>query len=180
MNYDKRNPVFSFRLGESRHGKLTRIANQNKMPTADYLRKIVDDYLNGDLIPKAKDDLYLEMQKLKVEKMKSQLQLLIEEIRYYKIRNDFAENFGEPMSNSARRLIKPQIIKENNQSPYDESNNRFMCVDCGVCFEFNSIETFLAQMREYKNHIIAKHNRELNAIESDVLGRVRFNEDQIK
>ena len=60
------------------------------------------------------------------------------------------------------------------QSPYDESNKRFHCVDCNALFPYGSMEGFLSQMLEYKNHIVAKHNRELNAIEKDVLSKITF------
>ena len=65
MGYSDRNPIFSWRLGEYRHAKVLRLAKLNKMPANDFLRSIVDQYLAGDLIPKAKDDLAVEMQKLK-------------------------------------------------------------------------------------------------------------------
>ena len=128
MGYNERNPIFSFRLGEYRHGKLLKLSKLNKMPANDYLRSIVDQYLAGDLIPKAKDDLAVEMTKLKIEKIKG-------EIEYLKLKNKYLETFGAPMSNSATRILKPQLITTNQQttelkSPYDEINNRLQCVEC--------------------------------------------------
>ena len=64
MGYNERNPSFTFRLGEYRHGKLNKLAKAAKMPTVDYVRNVIlDPFLNGDLIPKAKDDFILKCQK---------------------------------------------------------------------------------------------------------------------
>jgi len=87
MGYNERNPIFSFRLGEYRHGKLLRLSKLNKMPANDFLRSILDQYLAGDLIPKAKDDLAVEMTKLKLLKIKA-------EIEYLQLKNKYMENFG--------------------------------------------------------------------------------------
>ena len=173
MGYNERNPSFTFRFGEYRHGKLNKLAKAAKMSTVDYVRSaILDPFLNGDLIPKAKDDLALEMQKLKIEKTKA-------EIEYLKLKNKYLETFGAPMSNSATRILKPQITTITHQasetkSPYDESNKRFRCVDCNALFPYGSMDGFLTQMLEYKNHIVANHNRELNAIEKDVFNKITF------
>ena len=50
-----RNPSFTFRFGEYRHGKLNKLAKAANMPTVDYVRsKILDPFIEGDLVPRAK------------------------------------------------------------------------------------------------------------------------------
>ena len=105
MGYDTRNPSFTFRFGEYRNGKLNKLAKAANMPTVDYVRsKILDPFIEGDLVPKAKDDLILEMSKLKLEKIKA-------EIEYLKLKNRYMETFGTPLSSAATRILKQQIIK---------------------------------------------------------------------
>jgi hypothetical protein len=173
MSYQSRNPTIAFRTTAYNKGKMEKEARSKKMELSKYCAAIIEDYVQGNLI---KEDQSSEMEKLKMEKLK-------EEIRYLKIKNDFAENFDQPLSNSGMRMLKPikqtydkQILVNEGfqQSPYDESNKRFQCVDCSALFPYGSMEGFLSQMLEYKNHIVAKHNRELNAIEKDVLSRITF------
>jgi hypothetical protein len=172
MGYNERNPIFSFRLGEYRHGKLLKLSKLNKMPANDYLRSIVDQYLAGDLIPKAKDDLAVEMTKLKLEKIKA-------EIEYLKLKNKYLETFGAPMSNSATRILKPQLITTNQQttelkSPYDEINNRIQCVECGSLFYWKTRDEFVQQKYEFELHLTNKHNRALSYPEKSVLDDLTF------
>ena len=110
------------------------------------------------------------MQDLRMEKLQ-------EEIRYLKIKNDFAETFDQPLSNSARRMLKPAITNNQElsfQSPYDASSKRLQCTDCGVLITWNSFDSYIAQIPEYKKHILNKHNRELSAIEKDVLDNLKY------
>ena len=94
------------------------------MPTVDYVRNaILDPFLNGDLIPKAKDDLAVEMTKLRLEKIKT-------EIEYLKLKNRYMENFGSPMSASATRMIKPKIINESSKTEWvtcSEPKEKYQC-----------------------------------------------------
>ena len=172
MGYSDRNPIFSWRLGEYRHTKVLRLAKLNKMPANDFLRSIVDQYLAGDLIPKSKDDLAVEMQKLKIEKTKA-------EIEYLKLKNKYLETFGAPMSNSATRILKPQIITEVNQStvlksPYDEKNNIIQCVECSQLFRWQNKDEFLQQKYEFERHMTNQHARPLSYLEKTVLDDLRF------
>ena len=172
MGYNERNPIFSFRLGEYRHGKLLKLSKLNKMPANDYLRSIVDQYLAGDLIPKAKDDLAVEMTKLKIEKIKG-------EIEYLKLKNKYLETFGAPMSNSATRILKPQLITTNQQtselkSPYDEINNRIQCVECGSLYHWKTRDDFIQQKYEFELHLTNKHNRALSYSEKTVIDDLTF------
>ena len=110
------------------------------------------------------------MQDLRMEK-------ITEEIRYLKIKNDFAENFDQPLSNSATRMLKPAITNNQElsfQSPYDASSKRLQCVDCGVLITWDNFESYLTQIPEYKKHILNKHNRELSAIEKDVIDNLKY------
>ena len=172
MGYNERNPIFSFRLGEYRHGKLLKLSKLNKMPANDYLRSIVDQYLAGDLIPKAKDDLAVEMTKLKIEKIKG-------EIEYLKLKNKYLETFGAPMSNSATRILKPQLITTNQQtselkSPYDEINNRIQCVECGSLYHWKTRDDFIQQKYEFELHLTNKHNRALSYSEKTIIDDLTF------
>ena len=174
MGYDTRNPSFTFRFGEYRHGKLNKLAKAANMPTVDYVRsKILDPFIEGDLVPKAKDDLILEMSKLKLEKIKA-------EIEYLKLKNRYMETFGTPLSSAATRILKPQIITMPQQtttelmSPYDEKNKRIQCVDCGILFSWHDRDEFLNQKYEFELHMTNKHGRAFTYLEKTVLTDLGF------
>ena len=172
MGYNERNPIFSFRLGEYRHGKLLRLSKLNKMPANDYLRSIVDQFLAGDLIPKAKDDLAVEMTKLKLQKIKA-------EIEYLQLKNKYMETFGAPMSTSATRILKPQITNTQQtsqitMSPFDAKNNIIQCVECSQLFRWENKDEFLKQKYEFELHMTNNHNRALSYLEKSVLDDLRF------
>ena len=173
MGYNDRNPSFTFRFGEYRHGKLNKLAKAAKMTTVDYVRSaILDPFLNGDLIPRSKDDLAVEMQKLKIEKTKA-------EIEYLKLKNKYLETFGAPMSNSATRILKPQITTTTHQasetkSPYDESNKRIQCVECGRLYTWLDKNDFLHQKYEFELHMTNEHNRPMSYLENTVLTDLSF------
>ena len=168
MSYQTRNPTIAFRTTAYNKGKMEKEARSKKMELSKYCAAIIEDYVQGRLV---KEDQSSEMEKLRMEKLK-------EEIRYLKIKNDFAENFDKPISNSATRILKP-VITTNNEiingvSPYDANNKRLQCTDCGVLLTWNSFETYLQQIKEYKNHILSRHNRELSAIEKDVINNLKY------
>ena len=172
MGYNERNPIFSFRLGEYRHGKLLRLSKLNKMPANDFLRSILDQYLAGDLIPKAKDDLAVEMTKLKLQKIKV-------EIEYLQLKNKYMETFGAPMSASATRILKPQIAstqqtRQITMSPFDAKNNIIQCVECSQLFRWENKDEFLKQKYEFELHMTNNHNRPLSYLEKSVLDDLRF------
>ena len=175
MGYNERNPSFTFRFGEYRHGKINKLAKAAKMPTVDYVRiEILDKFLNGDLVPKAKDDLTIEMTKLKLEKIKA-------EIEYLKLKNRYMETFGTPMSASATRILKPQIVTtQGNQtgvlrmSPYDAKNNIIQCVECSQLFRWENKDEFLQQKFEFERHMTNNHNRALSYLEKSVLDDLRY------
>ena len=173
MGYNERNPSFTFRFGEYRHGKLTKLAKAAKMPTVDYVRiAILDPFLNGDLIPKAKDDLAVEMSKLKLQKIKA-------EIEYLKLKNKYMETFGAPMSASATRILKPQIVttqqtSQITMSPYDAKNNIIQCCECSQLFRWENKDEFLKQKYEFELHMTNNHNRALSYLEKSVLDDLRF------
>ena len=168
MNYNKRNPIFSFRLSDYRKSKLDKLALLDKMSTNEFARKIIDMFLANELIEKT-EDLDVELLKLKIEKIRA-------DIEYQKMKINYMQNFNKPMSASATRIIKPQIIVqpqkqiyENPQSPYDAKNKRLQCTDCGCLFSWSSNESFNSQMQEFQRHLVAKHNRIKTAIEKEVL-----------
>ncbi len=167
MSYQTRNPTIAFRTTAYNKGKMEKEARSKKMELSKYCAAIIEDYVQGILV---KEDQSSEMEKLRMEKLK-------EEIRYLKIKNDFAENFDKPLSNSATRMIKPAITNNQElsfQSPYDASSKRLQCVDCGVLITWDNFESYLTQIPEYKKHILNKHNRELSAIEKDVIDNLKY------
>lgn len=167
MSYQTRNPTIAFRTTAYNKGKMEKEARSKKMELSKYCAAIIEDYVQGVLV---KEDQSSEMEKLRMEKLK-------EEIRYLKIKNDFAENFDKPLSNSATRMIKPAITNNQElsyQSPYDASSKRLQCVDCGVLITWDNFESYLTQIPEYKKHILNKHNRELSAIEKDVIDNLKY------
>ena len=167
MSYQTRNPTIAFRTTAYNKGKMEKEARSKKMELSKYCAAIIEDYVQGVLV---KEDQSSEMEKLRMEKLK-------EEIRYLKIKNDFAENFDKPISNSATRMLKPAITNNQElsfQSPYDATTKRLQCVDCGVLITWNNFESYLTQIHEYKKHILNKHNRELSAIEKDVIDNLKY------
>ena len=172
MGYNERNPSFTFRFGEYRHSKIVKLAKLNKLPVVDFVRsKILDPFLDGDLIPKAKDDLVIEMAKLKLEKIKA-------EIEYLKLKNRYMETFGSPMSTSATRILKPQIVSTQTSqitmSPYDAKNNIIQCVECSQLFRWQDKDEFLKQKYEFELHMTNNHNRALSYLEKSVLDDLRY------
>jgi len=172
MSYQTRNPTIAFRTTAYNKGKMEKEARSKKMELSKYCAAIIEDYVQGKLV---KEDQSSEMEKLRMEKLK-------EEIRYLKIKNDFAENFDKPISNSATRILKPRPLAvgglaqdiDLTQSPYDAHNKRLQCTDCGVLLTWNSFETYLQQIKEYKQHILSRHNREFTALEKDVIDNLKY------
>ena len=174
--YNIENPIISFRMKEYQKNKLDNIAKKDARyaQTTDLIKEILIKYLSGELVEniESKD---AKMQDLRMEK-------LTEEIRYLKIKNDFAENFDKPLSNSATRILKPRPLAvgglaqdiDLTQSPYDAHNKRLQCTDCGVLLTWNSFETYLQQIKEYKQHILSRHNREFTALEKDVIDNLKY------
>jgi len=171
MSYNQRNPIFSFRLSDYRRSKLDKIAKLDKTSANEVARKIIDKYLANELIEKT-EDLDKEMLKLRIEKLRM-------EIEYQKLKIGYIKNFDKPMSASATRILKPQIITsvENTaqiMSPYDEKNNRIQCVDCGSLFHWKNRDEFLQQKYEFELHMTNKHNRAMTYLEKTVLTDLSF------
>ena len=131
MNYNERNPTFSFRLNHLLNQRLTKMAKLEKQTTNELARTILSNYLNGKLVEKKSDDKQERLLELKIKKLE-------QEIKYMEIKNAFAQNFHAPLSRSATVHIKTQVIVETKktsfehpQSPYDATNKRLQCIDCG-------------------------------------------------
>ena len=175
MNYNDRNPTFSFRMSGNKRSKLDKLAKIDKVSTNELARKIIDDFLDNKLV-RLGDDLQTTKTKLQIEKLKA-------EIKYAQIKNNYYENFNQPMSRMAERAIKPQIIVaqkqvfENPQSPYDAKNKRLQCVDCGCLFCWYDEQQFDSQMREFQRHLVSKHDRAKTEIERDVLIDLKYEGD---
>jgi hypothetical protein len=165
MNYNQRNPIFSFRLSDYRKSKLDKLAKLDKTSANEVARKIIDKYLANELIEKT-EDLDKEMIKLRIEKLRM-------EIEYQKLKINYMKNFDKPMSASATRILKPQIITTENttaqiMSPYDEKNHRLQCVECGSLFHWKNRDEFVQQKYEFELHMTNKHNRAMTYLEKTV------------
>ena len=175
MNYKNKYPTFSFRIDHNLKTKLDKLAIIKKISTNEFARKIVTMYLKNELIEKT-EDLQTEKIKLQIEKLKA-------EIKYAQIKNTYYENFNQPMSRMAERTIKPQIVVEqkqvfqNPQSPYDASNKRLQCIDCGSLFCWYDEQQFESQMREIQRHLVSKHDRAKTEIERQVLIELKYEGD---
>ena len=174
MSYDNLHPTFSFRITKYEDQKITKLATQNQKSRTEFAKDIITKYLKGELIEKS-EDFQTELIKLKIEKLKA-------EIKYAQIKNNYFETFNQPMSRRAEIAIKPQIIErkqvfQNPQSPYDESNRRLQCVDCGSLFCWYSEQEFESQMREFQRHLVSKHDRAKTEIERDVLIDLKYEGD---
>ena len=174
MNYNDKYPNFSFRVSRSMDIKLNKLAKLDKLSKNEFARKILTMFLENKLIEKT-EDLQTEKIKLQIEKLKA-------EIKYAQIKNTYFENFNQPMSRRAEIAIKPQIIEQkqvfqNPQSPYDASNKRLQCIDCGSLFCWYSEKEFNSQMAEFQRHLVSKHNRVKTEIERDVLIELKYEGD---
>ena len=173
-NYNERNPTLSFRVDRKEKNHLDRVAEKKKMTVNDLAKDILSKYLKGELIL-AKDDQQKELTKLRIEKIRA-------EIQYLKIKNNYAENFNAPMSRRAEIAIKPLIVEQkqifqNPQSPYDASNKRLQCIDCGILFTWDSEKNFNDQLAEFQRHIVSKHDRVKTEIERQVLIELKYEGD---
>ena len=182
MNYNDRNPTFSFRLNHLLNQKLTKLAKLHKETTNEHARTILSKYLKGELVEKKLDDRQERLLDLRIKKLEA-------ELKYTEIKNNYFETFNQPMSRRAEISIKPQIIKpqrivssmidrfESYQSPYDAKNKRLQCVDCGSLFCWYSEQEFESQMREFQRHLVSKHDRAKTEIERDVLIDLKYEGD---
>jgi hypothetical protein len=173
-NYNERNPTLSFRVDKKEKNHLDRVAEKKKMNVNELAKDVLSKYLKGELIL-AKDDQQKELTQLRIEKIKA-------EIQYLKIKNNFAENFDRPMTRRAEIAIKPQIIEQkqvfqNPQSPYDASNMRLQCIDCGSLFCWYNEQEFNSQMQEFQRHLVSKHDRAKTEIERQVLIELKYEGD---
>ena len=174
MNYNDKYPNFSFRVSRSMDIKLNKLAKLDKLSKNEYARKILTMFLENNLIEKT-EDLQTEKIKLQIEKLKA-------EIKYAQIKNTYFETFNQPMSRRAEIAIKPQIIEQkqvfqNPQSPYDASNKRLQCTDCGSLFCWYNEQEFDSQMQEFQRHLVSKHDRAKTEIERQVLIELKYEGD---
>ena len=174
MNYDNLHPTFSFRIEKYQDQKITKLASQEKKSRTEFAKDIITKYLKGELIEKS-EDFQTELIKLKIEKLKA-------EIKYAQIKNNYFETFNQPMSRRAEIAIKPQIIEQkqvfqNPQSPYDASNKRLQCIDCGSLFCWYNEQEFNSQMQEFQRHLVSKHDRAKTEIERQVLIELKYEGD---
>ena len=176
MNYNQRNPTFSFRLSHLLNQRLTKMAKLTRESTNEHARTVLTKYLKGELVEKKSDDKHERLLELKIKKLE-------QEIKYMEIKNNFATNFNRPISRSATVHIKPEIIVETPnsvetiRSPYDASNKRLQCMECGCLFGWKSKDEFVEKMGELHSHLMIKHNRRFNALEKDVIEKLEYEGD---
>ena len=176
MNYNQRNPTFSFRLSHLLNQRLTKMAKLTRESTNEHARTVLTKYLKGELVEKKSDDKHERLLELKIKKLE-------QEIKYMEIKNNFAINFNQPISRSATVHIKPEIIVETPnsvetiRSPYDASNKRLQCMECGCLFGWKSKDEFVEKMGELHSHLMIKHNRRFNALEKDVIEKLEYEGD---
>ena len=100
-----------------------------------------------------------------------------------KIKNAFATNFNQPLSRSATVHIKPEIVVETPnsvetiRSPYDESNKRLQCVECGCLFGWKNQDEYVEKIGELHSHLMLKHDRRFNALEKEVIEKLHYEGD---
>ena len=180
MNYNLRNPTFSFRLNHLLNQRLTKMAKLYKETTNEHARTVLTKYLKGELVEKKTDVKQERLLELRIKKLEA-------EIKYTELKNAYFENFNQPMSRRAEIAIKPQIIEpkqrivssmiqrfESHQSPYDAKNQRLQCVDCGSLFCWYDEQQLESQMREFQRHLVSKHDRAKTEIERDVLFDLKY------
>jgi hypothetical protein len=179
LNYNSRYPSFTFRIDHTLKRKLEKLSVIEKLSTNEFARKIITMYLSNQLVKKSED--------LATEKMKLQIEKLKQEIKYMEIKTNYAENFHAPMSRSATVHIKPQVIVETKktsfehpQSPYDATNKRLQCVDCGQLWNWYSEKEFNSQMQEFQRHLVNAHNRPSTEIERQVLIELNYEGDSTR
>ena len=173
MNYNQRNPTFAFRLNHLLNQKLTKMAKLHNETTNEHARSVLSKYLKGELVEKQTDDKQEKLLELRIEKLKL-------ENKYLQIKCDFADNFHAPISQSASHFLKPKpmIINktqtEEFQSPYDASNKRLQCVDCGILFCWNSYDEYKTQMQKFQRHLSEDHKRKMNETEKEVITYISY------
>ena len=172
MNYNERYPNFSFRVPRNMDVRLNKLAKLEKLSKNEFARKILTMFLENKLIEKTED--------LQTEKIKLQIEKLKLENKYLTIKCDFAENFHAPISQSASHFLKPKpmIINETQsqefQSPYDASNHRLQCVDCGILFNWYSKDEFNSQLQKFQRHLSEDHKRKMNDTEKEVITYLEY------
>ena len=169
MNYKDRYPTFSFRIDYNLMTKLKKLSKIDKISTNEKASQIINKYLNNELTEKT-DDKQEKLLELRIEKLKL-------ENKYLTIKCDFAENFHAPISQSASHFLKPKpmiIQTQEFQSPYDASNKRLQCVDCGILFCWNSYDEYKTQMQKFQRHLSEDHKRKMNETEKEVITYISY------
>lgn len=170
MNYNDKHPTISFRIDRNQKLLLDKDAEKKHTVPTEIAKEIIIKFYNGELVNK-KDDHQLELIRLKIEKLKL-------ENKYLQIKCDFAENFHAPISQSASHFLKPKpmIINktEEFQSPYDASNKRLQCVDCGILFCWYSYDEYKTQMQKFQRHLSEDHKRKMNETEKEVITYISY------
>ena len=176
MSYNEKYPIISYRLPSFYKKKIEKIALKEGKSFGEKSKEILQLFADGKLM-----DMNLE-----VELLKARLEKIKVETKYLQLKNDYFENFNKPLSDSGTRILSrsvkhSKLLSDAKQleeiqvnSPYDELNNRLQCVDCGRLYTWINQTGFIDQIAEFSNHLKISHNRELNALEKDVINELKF------
>ena len=72
MNYNQRNPIFSFRLTDYRRSKLDKLAKMEKISANEFARNIIDKYLANELTEKT-DNKQERLMDLRIKKLEAEI-----------------------------------------------------------------------------------------------------------
>lgn len=136
----------------------------------DVARDIVERMAKGDLIDK-KSDLALRSQELKNRKTELEIEMLTQRLA-----------FRSGLASASVRLNPITINKipddsENIRSPYDESNKRLQCLECGRLFTWKGEDEYVEKIGELHSHLMVKHDRRFNALEKEVIENLTYEGD---
>ena len=71
-------------------------------------------------------------------------------------------------------MIINETQTEEFQSPYDASNHRLQCADCGILFCWYSEDEFNSQMQKFQRHLSEDHMRKMNETEKEVMTYLEY------
>jgi len=169
-NYEYWNPTLSFRQKRHIRTHLEKSVEKKKYDAStvsELAQTIIEKWCKGEVIDKTVDlvrrNWELKNRKLELEIERSE-------------RKDLGLA-------SASVRIKPITINqipdddENIRSPYDESNKRLQCIECGCLFTWKDSDEYIEKIGELKNHLLIKHDRQFNALEREVIDNLHYEGD---
>jgi len=172
-NYEYWNPTLSFRQKRHIRIHLEKSVEKKKYDAStvsELAQTILEKWCNGEIIDKTLDYEKI-IQELKIKDWKGKI---AEREQRMAFRSGLA---------SASVRIKPITINEipdddeNIRSPYDESNKRLQCIECGCLFTWKGAEEYVEKIGELHSHLMLKHDRRFNALEKEVIENLTYEGD---